>query len=214
MQISNYEKNCEQWRERFLSMDQQRLMTLLPELKPEGDYLTLSHFGERYGVHRQTGRILRMSDRRSASVTARLNIYTLFGYVSPQAHFIGDWVVFESLRGTAPFAAAFRRGILEPLARTFTGHMDRLEAALQAMGGRKLTHGDVGYEVDAFACIPVRYLFWEGDEEFPAQANMLFDRSATDFIHEESIVSIAMVGLSRLAELAQLPVDRAAFPMM
>ena len=70
---------------------------------------------------------------------------------------------------------------------------------------------DMGYELSAFQCIPVRFLFWEGDEEFPAQGNLLFDAGATDFIHGESIVTIASVGLSRLAAAAGVPMDSAAF---
>ena len=59
----------------------------------------------------------------------------------------------------------------------------------------------------------MRFLFWEGDEEFPAQANLLFDRSATDYIHGESIVTLAAAGVHRLAKLAGLPLDRRAFPL-
>lgn len=61
---------------------------------------------------------------------------------------------------------------------------------------------DVGYELRAFACIPIRFLFWEGDEEFPAQANVLFDAGATDFIHGESVVPIASVGLDKIVRAA------------
>jgi hypothetical protein len=60
----------------------------------------------------------------------------------------------------------------------------------------------------------MRFLFWEGDGEFPAQANILFDAGATDFTHSESIVSIAMVGLAQLAEEAGLPLDKSAIPLM
>ena len=40
---------------------------------------------------------------------------------------------------------------------------------------------------------------------------MLFDASATDYIHGESIVTIGSYGLSRLAELAGLPLARGTF---
>ena len=40
---------------------------------------------------------------------------------------------------------------------------------------------------------------------------LLFDAGATDFIHGESIVTIASVGLSRLAGAAGVPMDSAAF---
>ena len=48
----------------------------------------------------------------------------------------------------------------------------------------------------------MRVLFWDADDEFPAQANLLFDKNATDFIHVESVVTIASqaeVWLERLA---------------
>lgn len=212
--ISNYDKLCDQWRERFLKMDQQQLMQKLPELKSKGDYLTICHFGRKYGVHRKTGIIIPMGGNHNASNTVKLNIYTLFGYASPLARFRDDWVGFEDLKGTSPFAAAFKKGVKEPFARTFTGHVDKLQFAMEAMGGMKLTFSDMGYQVNAFECIPVRFLFWQGDDEFPAQANLLFDSSATDFIHGESIVSIAMVGLARLAEIAGLPLDKSALPLM
>ena len=57
----------------------------------------------------------------------------------------------------------------------------------------------------------MRYLFWDGDDEFPAQANILFDKNVVDFIHVESTVTIAMEGLYRLAEAAGLPVLGSAF---
>ena len=44
--------------------------------------------------------------------------------------------------------------------------------------------------------------FWDGDEEFPAQVNLLFDRNATDLIHVESVVTIASQLQAHLERLA------------
>lgn len=209
--ISNYEKWCDEWRERFLKMDQVRLMSILPELKLEGDLLTLYHFGHKYGISRTTGEICSLEGESFVSTTIRLNIYTLFGYASPTAHFTDEWVPFENLKNTSPFAPAYRRGVLEPFARTFSGHLSKLQTACEKLGGERLSYSDAGYQLKAFDCIPVRFLFWEGDDEFPAQANTLFDTSATDYIHGESIVTIATIGLYRIAQAAGLPVDGRSF---
>lgn len=209
--VSNYDKWCEEWRERFLAMDQDRLMSLLPELTPEDDYLTLTHFGRKYGVHRVTGEIVSLNPIPTVSHNIKLNIYTLLNYVSPLARFQDNWVPFENLRSTSPFAPAFKNGVIKPFARTFSGHMDKLDAAFKRLGGNRIPYSDLGYQVNAFDCIPMRFLFWEGDDEFPAQANLLFDASATDFIHGESIVTIATVGVTRLTEEAGLKLDRSLF---
>ena len=99
--------------------------------------------------------------------------------------------------------------MLTALARTFSGREDRLERAVEALRGCRI-HGH-GFLLHAFACIPVQLLFWDGDEEFPAQANLLFDRNATDFIHVESIVTIAGEALCQLAEAAALPIGGSPF---
>ena len=212
-ELSNYEKNCRAWQERFRAMDQERLLAAIPGLRREGGDLPLCHFGEKFAVDAATGAIRSLESEEPVSATVRLNIYTLFGYASPLARFQDDWVPFQQLRDTSVFQTAFQNGIVTPFVATFTGHTHQLRRALEAMGGREVPWGDVGYQVEAFACIPVRFLFWEGDEEFPAQANLLFDRSATDYIHGESIVTLAAAGVHRLAKLAGLPLDRRAFPL-
>ena len=37
----------------------------------------------------------------------------------------------------------------------------------------------------------IAVLFWDKDEEFEAQANMLFDSEITEFMHEENVVCVA-----------------------
>ena len=38
--VSNYEKNCQEWQERFRAMDQERLLEIIPGLRREGGDLT------------------------------------------------------------------------------------------------------------------------------------------------------------------------------
>ena len=140
-------------------------------------------------------------------------VYTLFGYVSPLARCKGEWVRFDQLKDTSPFSKAFQEGIIAPFSRMFSGRAKELSRACEQLGGKRLPWSDAGYELKAFECIPVRFLFWDGDEEFPAQGNVLFDVGATDFIHGESVVTIAGIGLYRIAKLAGVPMDPSAFPI-
>lgn len=211
--MSNYTKLCQEWSEKFLHMDVEKLMKKLPELQEEGEYLTLYLFGRKLGIQRETGEIEAMEDDKIVVNTTKLNVYTLLGYCKEQAALTGRWVPFRDLRGASPFDPAFQKGVLEPLADTFAGHAHELEQACIQLGGTKLKHGDVGYELKSFACIPLQIFFWDADDEFPAQANLLFDYSATDFIHVESTVSIAIEGMYRLAEEAGLELKGTTFGM-
>lgn len=205
-EISNYEKWCQEWAGRFLRMDHQKLKKLLPELQEDGDYFSLLHFGRRYVISKQTGEISSPEEKKPLLPMLRLNIYTLFGYVSPDAYIHGEWLPFQNLKNARPFGPAFQRNVIDTFAATFSGHLQALREAAERLGGLPLKISDAGYELKAFECLPLRFHFWDRDEEFDAQANILFDAGATDYIHVESLVTIASQGLYRLAEEAQVPV--------
>ena len=207
---SNYEKLCQQWADTIRKADLNRLCALLPELRRNGDIISVVHFGRTFLLDCTTGAIT-ASDGGEASIYERLNFYTLLGYCREGAALTGQWVPFRDVPGASPFAPAFEKTVLRPFADTFSGNLDRLRKAAEALGGMPLPHSDAGYLIHAFACIPMEFLFWEGDEEFPAQANILFDRGVTGFIHVESTVTLASVGLTRLAQEAGLPLGGNTF---
>lgn len=208
-QTSNYEKQCEDWRKRFLTMDQEDICRRLPEVRKSEEKLFVWHYGREFAVDRQDGTIQAISDDRPVDVMPRLNIYTLFWYAEKDAAQTGNWVPFRELRNASPFTKAFQEGILEPLAETFSGQEELLEKAVKKLRGERISAA--GFQLSAFSCIPVWLNFWDADDEFPAQVNLLFDSSATDFNHVESIVTIATEALYQLAEAAELTLKGSPF---
>lgn len=184
----------------------------LPELREGDGYLKITHFGVSFGIRLDNGRIERL-DGKEANATEMLNIYTLLGYVKENAFLMDKWVPFADLRNARPFGPAYKIGVTDVFAATFSGHAEELKEAFLKLNGTELPQGDVGYQINAFECEPMRFYFWDRDEEFEAQANILFDYSATDFNHVESAVSTAEMGVHRLAELAGLPLRGKSFGM-
>ena len=208
---SNYDRLCAEWAGRVSGMDIPGLMKRLPELCREDGYLTLRHFGRKYGISFSDFSISAMEDDLPVTQNARLNIYTLLWYCKDSACLKGDFRPFENLRNAGPFGPAFRKGVTEPFAAAFSGKTEALKLALEKLGGMPLNTSDAGYQINAFECIPVRFYFWDGDDEFPPQANILFDYSCTDFIHVESIVTIAIEGVRRITETPGISLGRRAF---
>ena len=211
--ISNYVKLCMEWADKFMKMDQEELRRRVPELKDENGFLAITHFGRKFGISKKDGSIHSLDGQSEPDTTEQLNIYTLLGYAKEGAFFMEKWVPFAELRNARPFAPAYKIGETDVFSATFSGHAKELRHALLSLRGRELPQGDVGYEIKAFECMPMRFYFWDADEEFEAQGNILFDYSATDFNHIESAVSIADVGIKRLAELAGVPVRGKSFQM-
>lgn len=206
---SNYEKQSEDWRQKFLTMDQEDICRRLPEIRKTREKLLLWHYGREFAVDRGDGTIQCISDEETVNVMPRLNIYTLFWYAGKDAVQTGRWVPFRELKDASPFTKAFQQGILEPLAATFSGQEALLETAVKKLQGERISAS--GFQLLAFSCIPVRLNFWDADDEFPAQANLLFDSSATDFEHVESIVTIATEALYQLADAAELTLKGSPF---
>ena len=181
--VSNYIKLCSEWAEKFLQMDKEELKKRLPELKEEDGYLKITHFGVPFGIRLDDGRIDCLDGKGEANATEMLNIYTLLGYVKENASFMDKWVPFADLRDARPFGPAYKIGVTDVFAATFSGHAKELREAFLKLNGTELPQGDVGYQINAFECEPMRFYFWDCDDEFEAQGNILFDYSATDFNH-------------------------------
>lgn len=210
MALDNYEAVRKQWQTRISQMDISDLLRRLPFLRKKEDCLEIPYMGEPYKINIKSGVVSRQDSTAPIPVYDELNILTLLWYAKENAVPSGKWVSFSQLKNASPFGPAFQKGNLEPFASTFAGHGDLLAQALTALGGTRLSAGDVGYSVPVFPCIPVQVLFWDADEEFPAQVNLLFDENATDFIHVESIVTIASQLLRHLAVHAELPIHLGA----
>lgn len=202
--LSNYERMCLEWAQRLKSVDMQAVMRRLPEIEYDGSAYTIRHFRRKLAMDGSSFLITAPEDSRPVSIDEKLNYYTLMWYCTDGAQLTGEWKPFTELKNASPFGPAFKRGILEPFAETFSGNLDRLAEAAKTLGAKKLEMSDCGFELNAFECIPIRCFVWDADEEFIAQANMLFDKSAVDFIHVESVVTIAQRCLVSLAEVSGL----------
>lgn len=200
----NYLMTCDRWRETFRAMDKDELAGRF-HLKQDADALYITYYSEEYRLDRATGMVtLTREPELLPCFNTAISIYNLFYYSKPGAKVRGEFVPFRPVKRASPFAPAFQKNTLEPLARMFTGQTEALHRACQRLGGRPIPQGDAGYVVDAFAWMPLTVVFWDADDEFDAQANILFDADITDFIHEETVCCIAGDLIRRLSEEAGL----------
>lgn len=172
-------------------------------LREEDGALCIVFFGLEYRIDRLSGEMtVAGQPGRPVSFDERMSILNLFHYSVPGASVRGRFVPFRDVKGAAPYAPAFEKSVAAGLAKPFDGKAGRLKAACEALGGEPTGRGDVGFILRAFDFMPVMLAFWDGDDEFAAQANLLFDADVTDFIHEETVCCVAGALMRRLRELA------------
>lgn len=200
--VDNYAMVCEKWRKIYLGMDHEELKKRF-QMESDADAYYITYYNQKYRLDKKSGMItLKNAPECRLPFNTIMSIYNLFYYAKPDAKVCGEFVPFRLVKRASPFEAAFRRTVLDPLAKTFDGRAELMKKACLALGGKPVRQGDVGYVLDAFFCMPVTVLFWDGDDEFAAQANILFDADITDFIHEETVCCIASDLVRRLTEEA------------
>lgn len=186
--ISNYDQVIENWRRKFLEMDQEELIRKF-QLEADEEFLYVVYFSRKLRINRESGEITDEGKRPGFDTV--MNIYNTFYYSSSHPVASGNLVAFRQVKRVYPFEAAYRRTIISRLQDTFSGKTDALRKACEALGGTPLPQGDVGYVLPVFPFLNIAVLFWDKDEEFDAQANMLFDSEITEFMHEENVVCVA-----------------------
>lgn len=185
---SNYDQVIENWRLKFLEMDQEELIRKF-QLEADEEFLYIIYFSKRFRIDRKNGFIT--EDGKSPGFDTVMNIYNTFYYSAAHPVASGNLVAFRQVKRVYPFEAAYRRTIIFRLQELFSGKTEELRKACEALGGTLLPQGDVGYVLPVFPFLNIAVLFWDKDEEFEAQANMLFDSEITEFMHEENIVCVA-----------------------
>ncbi|MEE0420732.1 MAG: DUF3786 domain-containing protein [Lachnospiraceae bacterium] len=197
----NYERVLDEWREKSRTWDLRKKWGELGLPEYAGENPRLACYGVMYEWNPRDGRIYEAGHpEREAQFTTAMNIYSLLYYSRTAPALSGIWVPLREVKRAYPFAAAFQNRALGPFARCFDGRKEALIRAGEQLGFRRIPFSDAGFEAMAFPCLPVRFLFWDGDEEFPAQANILFDSNITDFVHEETVVMLGEDGVRRLME--------------
>lgn len=185
---SNYDQVIENWRLKFLEMDQEELIRKF-QLEADEEFLYIIYFSKRFRIDRKNGFIT--EDGKIPGFDTVMNIYNTFYYSAAHPVASGNLVAFRQVKRVYPFEAAYRRTIISRLQELFSGKTEELRKACEALGGTLLPQGDVGYVLPVFPFLNIAVLFWDKDEEFEAQANMLFDSEITEFMHEENVVCVA-----------------------
>ncbi len=100
----------------------------------------------------------------------------------------GEWTSFQDLPDGRFYVDSFIQRAKEPLLKTFGDRPARMvELAISAFAATPLEYGDFSVMIDVLPLVPVALILWEEDEEFPADANILFDKSISMILSAEDI---------------------------
>ncbi len=112
-----------------------------------------------------------------------------------------ELIAYKELPEGTTYFPTFSKRAIKPIVDNFGTEPHLLADEAAKLGGQRADYGDVSVTIDAFSKVPITFVLWRGDEELPANGNILFDRTISDYLHVEDINVLCEVIAWRLVRL-------------
>jgi len=110
----------------------------------------------------------------------------------------GEWAPCRKL----PYGEFFFRGPhrlpTDPVARAFGTDGRRFMEAAWKLGGTRSDFGDYAAALPVLPRVPLLYVLWQQDEEFPARASILFDTTIAEHLLVDAVLAACEVATRAL----------------
>jgi len=104
----------------------------------------------------------------------------------------GEWISFQEVPDGRFYMDAFNKRAKIPLVQAFGAKPDLMvDLAKKLYGAKPFDQGDFSVVVRALPLVPVALILWRGDDEFPAEGNLLFDKTVPRILSAEDIAWLA-----------------------
>ena len=115
----------------------------------------------------------------------------------------GHWISYREIPGAAFYFGAFLKRAVDPLKKVFGQNLSGFSRAAEKLDTKKIDNGDAAYEFKVLPAVQLQLILWKADDEFPAEANILFDSTIGQILSPEDVAWLAGMVVYRLMALAR-----------
>jgi len=177
------------YEEMFRKADPAEIGVRLPDVSWNGKELTVKLLGREYAISHPNYaiRALNGGNVPALPVQTFLLRYLLQGKT---VTWKGEWKTFREMPWGEMYIKPYTGRVLTRAAFTFGTRIAAFKAASEKMSAEPVKHGDAGYQFDLIGGYKMQILVWEGDDEFPPNAQVLYtDNFAEGFAAEDRVVA-------------------------
>lgn len=110
------------------------------------------------------------------------------------------WISEKDLKGGSTFFRGPHSLQVEELEDLYGKDPDAFLKAGKKLGGNEILYGDKGFALEVLPKVPLAYILWKGDEEFPPKIGVLFDSTIESHLPLDMIWCLVAETSRRLAE--------------
>ena len=110
-----------------------------------------------------------------------------------------EWISEKDIPGGATFFRGPHEIPTHLISNRYGNDGEGFAERCKRVGGTPLDMGDAGFRFLMVPRIPVAVLYWKGDDEFPSQARILYDRTITEHLTADIIFALDVEICRRIA---------------
>ena len=191
MEIENHKEEVPFafYEEKFRGLNPEEATARLSDVRWDGKEFTVRLLGRDFAISHPDYAIRALDDGAIPPLPAQT---FLLRYLleSKDVRWGGEWKTFREMPWGEMYIKPYTGRVLTRAAFTFGTRVAAFQAAAEKMGGLPLPNGDAGYQFDLIGGYRMRILVWEGDDEFPPNAQVLYsDNFADGFAAEDRVVA-------------------------
>lgn len=184
------ETTCRKWREKFTGFTGKGTCECITVTETDEGF-ELTYLGSRYRLHKKNGVLEKKIDEiwtEKLQMNEALTVYHYLGDEKNPVHTCGEWVPENVLDPVKIRTSDRMNPLFVSFAKEYTGRIKELENKCKMVGGvYEASSGDTSWIFYPFPEIPVKLVFWDADEDFPAQVKIYVKENATDYVHYEAV---------------------------
>ena len=191
MEIENHKEEVPfaHYEEQFQALDPQAVRQRLSEVGWDGSEFTVTLLGRQFAIAHPDYAI-RALDNGPVPPLPTQTFLLRYLLESQDVAWMGQWKTFREMPWGEMYIKPYTGRVLTRAAFTFGTRVAAFKAAAEKMGALPLKNGDAGYQFDLIGGYRMRLLVWEGDDEFPPNAQVLYsDNFAEGFAAEDRVVA-------------------------
>ena len=191
MQIENHKEEVPfgYYEEKFKDLDPKAVAERLPSVKWDGKEFYVNLLGRDFAIAHPVYAI-RALDEQPLPPLPTQTFLLRYLLESKDVAWGGTWKTFREMPWGEMYIKPYTGRVLTRAAFTFGTRVDAFKAAAEKMGAAPLPHGDAGYQFDLIGGYQMQIMVWEGDEEFPPNAQVIYsDNFETGFAAEDRVVA-------------------------
>lgn len=186
MQVENHKEEVPfaHYEGLFKALDPQDVIARLTDVSWNGESFSVTLLGTAYTI---TWPQYSITPMPVLPVQTFLLRYLLESKTTP---WNGTWKTFREMPWGEMYIKPYTGRVLTRAAFTFGTRVAAFKTACEKMGATHLKHGDAGFQFAFIGGYQIQIMVWEGDEEFPPNAQVIYsDNFETGFGAEDRVVA-------------------------